>query len=74
MVCPIHRYKYNLKTGQGKQGDYIKPYTVQNRVDGIYIGIEKNGGNFGKTTCTKRYFITNVCFYFKELIHRVHKH
>lgn len=41
VVCPVHRYKYNLKTGQGKQGDYIKPYEVQHRVDGVYIGIEK---------------------------------
>lgn len=40
VVCPVHRYKYDLETGRGLQGDYIKPYPVETRKDGVYIGIE----------------------------------
>ena len=46
IVCPVHRYKYDLKTGRGLQGDYVKPYPVQMREDGIYIGIEKKWWQF----------------------------
>lgn len=46
IVCPVHRYKYDLKTGRGAQGDYVKPYPVQMREDGIYIGLEKKWWQF----------------------------
>jgi 3-phenylpropionate/trans-cinnamate dioxygenase ferredoxin subunit len=46
IVCPVHRYKYDLKTGRGLQGDYVKPYPVQMREDGIYIGLEKKWWQF----------------------------
>ncbi len=46
IVCPVHRYKYDLKTGRGLQGDYVKPYEVQMREDGIYIGLEKKWWQF----------------------------
>jgi nitrite reductase/ring-hydroxylating ferredoxin subunit len=41
VVCPIHRYKYDLKTGKGMQGDFVQPYPVEVRKDGVYIGLEK---------------------------------
>ncbi len=43
VVCPIHRYQYDAKTGKGlaKQGDFVNTYPIENRADGIYIGIEK---------------------------------
>ena len=46
IVCPYHRYEYDLCTGKGKegQGDYIETYTVEMREDGIYIGMKKSGG------------------------------
>lgn len=43
VVCPVHRYQYDAKTGKGasKQGDYVNTYPIEKREDGIYIGIEK---------------------------------
>lgn len=42
LVCPIHRWEYNLHNGRGAagQGDYIDTYPIENRTDGIYIGIK----------------------------------
>jgi len=42
LVCPLHRYEYNLKTGRGwaDQGDAIRTYPLENRADGLYIGIK----------------------------------
>ncbi len=47
VVCPVHRFRYNLENGRGAegQGDYLKIYPVEVRDDGIYIGIEKNWWN-----------------------------
>ncbi len=44
LVCPIHRYEYNLKTGRGAegQGDYINIYPTEIRDDGLYIGFEES--------------------------------
>lgn len=41
LVCPVHRYSYNLITGKGSEGqnDYINTYPVEVKADGIYIGI-----------------------------------
>ena len=41
LVCPVHRYRYNVKTGQGKQGDYVQTYPTETRSDGVYVAIEK---------------------------------
>lgn len=40
LICPFHRYEYDLKSGKGApgQGDYIDTYPLQIRQDGIYIG------------------------------------
>ena len=44
LVCPVHRYKYNLGTGRGVegQGDYITKYPLEHRDDGLYIGIKES--------------------------------
>ncbi|MBG6233727.1 3-phenylpropionate/trans-cinnamate dioxygenase ferredoxin subunit [Pedobacter sp. CAN_A7] len=44
LVCPIHRWEYNLKTGRGAtgQGDYINTYPLEKRKDGLYIGIKES--------------------------------
>ena len=44
LVCPIHRYEYDLTTGRGAegQGDYIDTYPVETREDGIYIGLKES--------------------------------
>jgi 3-phenylpropionate/trans-cinnamate dioxygenase ferredoxin subunit len=43
IVCPIHRYEYNLNTGRGAegQGDYIEIYPTALRADGLYVGIKQ---------------------------------
>ena len=41
IICPFHRYAYDLKTGKGDPGqnDFIDTYPVEVRADGIYIGM-----------------------------------
>lgn len=43
IVCPVHRYRFDLKTGRAKSGlgDAVRTYPVEIRDNGIYIGIEK---------------------------------
>lgn len=44
IVCPIHRYEYNLSTGRGApgQGDYINIYPTEQRADGLYVGLKES--------------------------------
>jgi len=44
-VCPIHRYRFNVKNGYNSSGEgyYLKTYPIEQREDGVYIGIEKSG-------------------------------
>ena len=44
IVCPIHRWEYNLITGRGAegQGDYIDVYSTALREDGLYIGFKQS--------------------------------
>jgi nitrite reductase/ring-hydroxylating ferredoxin subunit len=48
VICPVHRYQYDVKTGRGlpKQGDYVNTYPVETRKDGVYIGLEKKWWQF----------------------------
>lgn len=41
IVCPYHRYTYNLETGKGGEGqnDFVTTYPVDIRGDDIYVGI-----------------------------------
>lgn len=41
LVCPIHRFSYNLHSGRGSEGqnDYVETYPVELRGEDIYIGI-----------------------------------
>ncbi|HEY0669725.1 MAG TPA: Rieske (2Fe-2S) protein [Sphingobacteriaceae bacterium] len=43
LICSFHRYQYDLKTGDGAegQGDYLKTYPLEVREDGIYIGLKE---------------------------------
>lgn len=43
IVCPVHRYAFDLKTGRSKGGlgSYVERYPIESRSDGIYIGFEK---------------------------------
>lgn len=42
IVCPIHRWEYDLKTGRGAegQGDYINKFPLEIRADGLYVGLK----------------------------------
>ncbi|WP_428331318.1 Rieske (2Fe-2S) protein [Mucilaginibacter sp.] len=41
LICPFHRYSYDLRTGKGSggQNDYISSFPVKVKDDIIYIGI-----------------------------------
>lgn len=49
VVCPLHRYKYDMKTGRNVSGEgyYLKHWPVEIREDGVYVGIEEKNGLFG---------------------------
>lgn len=44
IVCPIHRWEYNLTTGRGAegQGNYIDIYSTELREDGLYVGFKQS--------------------------------
>lgn len=49
IVCPVHRYKFNIKNGRNVTGEgyYLKNWPIEIRKDGIFIGMEENSGIFG---------------------------
>ncbi|MDP4265589.1 MAG: Rieske 2Fe-2S domain-containing protein [Bacteroidota bacterium] len=49
IVCPLHRYKYDMKNGRNISGEgyYLKNWPVEIREDGVYVGVEQGGGLFG---------------------------
>lgn len=44
IVCPIHRYSYNLEDGRGAegQGDYLHVYPLKQETDGVYAGFPQS--------------------------------
>jgi len=49
VVCPLHRYKYNIDTGHNTSGEgyYLKHWPAELRNDGVYVAMEEAGGIFG---------------------------
>ena len=49
IVCPLHRYKYDMKNGRNVSGEgyYLKHWPVENRLEGVFVGMEKSEGLFG---------------------------
>ena len=49
VVCPLHRYKYNMANGRNVSGEgyYLKHWPVECRVDGVFAGMEESSGLFG---------------------------
>lgn len=43
VVCPVHRYHFNLKTGRSVSGlgAYVQTYPIEMREDGVFIGLEE---------------------------------
>lgn len=46
IVCPLHRYKYNLQNGRNVSGEgyYLNHWPVELRGDGVYIGMSASAG------------------------------
>lgn len=46
VVCPLHRYKYDVKNGRNTSGEgyYLKHWPVEQRPDGVFVGMEDSGG------------------------------
>ena len=44
IVCPIHRYRFDLTNGRNVTGEgyFLKTYCVEEREAGIFIGFEEN--------------------------------
>ena len=44
IVCPLHRYKFNLSNGRNVSGEgyYLKVYAIEERETGIFIGFEES--------------------------------
>ena len=41
IVCPLHRYKFNMQTGRNISGEgyFLKTFPVEIRDDGVFVGI-----------------------------------
>lgn len=42
LVCPLHRYEYDLQTGKGAPGqnDYVNTYAVKTEGNDVYVEIK----------------------------------
>jgi 3-phenylpropionate/trans-cinnamate dioxygenase ferredoxin subunit len=45
VVCPLHRYKFNMQNGRNITGEgyYLKTYAIEQREEGVFVGIEESG-------------------------------
>lgn len=45
VVCPMHRYRFNIKNGINVSGEgyHLKHWPVEIRPKGVYVGLEDNG-------------------------------
>jgi nitrite reductase/ring-hydroxylating ferredoxin subunit len=45
VVCPLHRYKYDMKNGRNVSGEgyYLKHWPVEIRDEGVFVGMESSG-------------------------------
>jgi 3-phenylpropionate/trans-cinnamate dioxygenase ferredoxin subunit len=44
VVCPLHRYKFNLQNGRNSSGEgyFLKTFPIEIRKDGVFVGFEEN--------------------------------
>lgn len=44
LVCPLHRYKFNLSNGRNVSGEgyYLKVFAIEEREAGIFVGFEES--------------------------------
>lgn len=45
IVCPLHRYRFNVQNGRNTSGEgyFLKTWPVEVREEGIFVGIESGG-------------------------------
>lgn len=43
LVCPLHRYKYDIKNGRNVSGEgyYLKHWPVRVEENGVFVGMDK---------------------------------
>ena len=43
LVCPLHRYKFNLTNGRNVSGEgyFLKRFPVEQREDGLFVGLDQ---------------------------------
>ncbi|NCI48273.1 Rieske (2Fe-2S) protein [Sediminibacterium soli] len=43
VTCPLHRYRFDMKTGRNTSGEgyFLKTYRAQVREDGVWVGWEE---------------------------------
>lgn len=46
VVCPLHRYKYDIKNGRNTSGEgyYLKNWPVELRENGVFVRLEDSSG------------------------------
>ncbi len=44
LVCPLHKYKFNLSNGRNISGEgyYLKTFSIEERQNGIFIAFENS--------------------------------
>ena len=49
VVCPIHRYRYDMKNGRNVSGEgyYLKNWPVEQRENGVFVGLEDSSSIWG---------------------------
>ncbi len=42
LVCPLHRYRFDCKTGRNTSGEgyFLKTYAVKETDDGVFVGLD----------------------------------
>lgn len=48
IVCPLHRYKYDMNNGRNVSGEgyYLKHWPVEQREEGVFVGLTEGGSLF----------------------------
>lgn len=48
IICPLHRFKFNLITGVNTSGEgyFLNTYSIKQNNDGLFVGLD-SGGLFG---------------------------
>ena len=46
VVCPLHRYKYDMKNGRNVSGEgyFLAHWPVELREEGVFVAMEEKGG------------------------------